>query len=357
MMRFGQLLRKRNEVAYSRKIRRKFHRSRHMPADQMLKQRDDTVSSVMAMRKTGSGFNERERRAYLEEKLYSAGSRMERQGAATNVNKTYALQGLGDMEPLSGSLNFGVADTTFYKYDSKEEMARYEAPPAPFTPLAARKLAEGKFWPTAPEPSNLTSREVTRLRHEKNMSPSANKYSTHIEYYIRRDIKSCPSHISENIDFAQLVIKEVIASRRGHKIFIVWTTVHPGARFELEPHIIKLGAWVQHMIMRRIKVRPNIPRVEWIYDSGALQRELPKELQNKLESMLAESASTIEDRMQHLKKMDSLEYKMKSIPWFMPYLWSKDKKMLQRKAVMADAAEVEARKKDGGGTGKPSYTA
>lgn len=328
-----------------------------MPVDQQLKARQDTISSVMQVRRTGFGNDQR--RKNLETRIYSRGARLERHNAV-DVNRTYGLQGLGDLEPLSNSANFGIQDETFYKYDSKEEVAKYEEPPVPFTPLAARKLAAGTFWPSAPDPINLASREVSILKHEKNMSPSANEYSTQIEYYLRRDLKACPAHIGENMDFAQLIIKEVLATRRSKKIYIVWTTVHPGARFEIEPHIIKLGSWVQRLILKRIKNRPNIPRVVWIYDSGALQRELPRDLKNKLESMLAESSSTIEDRVDHLKKMDSLEHKMKSIPWFMPYLWSKDKKMMQRKTVLADAAEVDARKKDGGGGGRtptPNYAA
>lgn len=313
-----------------------------MPIEQTLKQRQDTISSIMSHRKVGGGATDTKRREHLESRLYGAGSRVERQGRL--VNRTYALQGLGDLEPLSGSANFGISEDTFYKYENKQQVARYEAPPVPYTPLAARKLAEGKFWPSAPDPANLSSKEVMSLRHEKNMSPSANKYATHIEYYLRRDLKACPAHIAEHIDYAQLIIKEVLASRRSQRIYIVWTTVHPGARFELEPHVVKLGPWVQRTILRRIKNRPNIPRVTWIYDNGSLQRELPNDLKAKLEAVLADNASTLDDRIQHLKSMDKVEYQMKSIPWFMPYLWSKDKKMMQRKTVMADAAEVATRR-------------
>jgi hypothetical protein len=349
------VLRGRNGSAYDRKLRHKFRQSAvtTMPLAQTIKQRHDTISAVMHNRRVGGQLDSTaKRREFLESRMYSSGARAERQGV--QVNRTYALQGLGDLEPLSGSSNFGISEETFLKYDNKHQMARYEAPPVPFTALAGRKLAEGKFWPTAPEPANLTSKEVMSLRHEKNMSPSAVKYATHIEFYIRRNLKACPQHIAERLDFAQLIIKEVLASRRSKRIYIVWTTVHPGARFELEPHIIKLGPWVQQTIMRRIKNRPNIPQVTWIYDSGALQRELPNDLKQKLESVLADNSSTLEQRVAHLKSLDKMEHQMKSIPWFMPYLWSKDKKMAQRKTVLADAAEVEARRGGGAASAAPA---
>lgn len=357
----------RRSVEYERKLRRKFHGARSMagamPLQQTLKQRQDTIGEIAKKTSRGAGLSDPARHRHIEERLFSSGARAQRQGMA--LNKTYALQGLGDLEPLSGSASFGLSEATVMKYDNVSEMSRYEAPPVPFTPLAARKLAEGNFWPSAPEPNNLTSKEVQLLKHEKNMSPSAAKFSTAVEYYLRRDLKSCPAHIAEAIDFSQLIIEEAFASRRSKKLYIVWSTVHPGARFEVEPHLLKLNRWVQQMIMQRIKNRPNIPSIAWIYNGGSLQRELPRDLRENLEATLAENASTLEDRVRYLKQMDSLDARMKSIPWFMPYLWSKEKKMQQSRTMNRDLEEFDRRKKEtaagaAGGTARsdpaPMYT-
>lgn len=184
------------------------------------------------------------------------------------------------------------------------------------------------------------------LRHEKNMSPSAIRFSTEVEYYLRRNLRACPAHIGENIDFAQLIIKEAIASRRSHQLYIVWTTVHPGARFEIEPHLLRLNFWVRRIIMRYVKNRPNIPRIHWVYDSGHLQRELPRDLKEALTAQLSSSSDTLTDRVKYLKQMDTMNVRLKSIPWFMPYLWSKDKKQMMQKQMSSDFQAMEEKRNE-----------
>lgn len=340
-----------------RKIKQNFRSGGVLPMNQTAKMRQDTVNEVLSKRMISSKLQGTSRFRKAESKIFSQQARMEKQGM--QANKTFALQGLGDLEPLSSSANFGLSEATLLKYESKEKLMRYEAPPAPYTALASRKLAEGKLWPSAPEPSNLTSTEVQMLRHEKNLSPSAKTFSTHVEYYLRRNLKACPAHISERIDFAELIIKECIASRRSKCLYIVWSTVHPGSRFEIEPHLLKLDYWVRRLIMRYIKNRPNIPSIKWIYDTGALQRELPRDLRDKLEAQFKDQSQTLEERVKYLKSLDSLNVRMKDIPWFMPYLWVKDKKMQEKKQIMSDFTEVEKRKKETfdakNGDPKPSF--
>jgi hypothetical protein len=329
---------------YATKLRRRFRNNQGVSLRQTVKQREDTIDEILRTRPgVKRDLPDTMRRKEIERELYGAGARLDREGL--EVNKLYALQGLGDLEPLRNSTNFGIQDRTTLKYDDVNQMAKYEAPPVPYTNLASRKLAEGKFWPSAPPSTAMTSKEIPMLRHEKNMSPSALRFSTEIEYYLRRNLRACPAHIGENIDFAQLIIKEAIASRRSHHVYIVWTTVHPGARFEIEPHLLRLNYWVRRIIMKYIKNRPHIPRVEWVYDGGHLQRELPRELKESLTAQLASSSDTMADRVKYLKKMDSMNVRMKSIPWFMPYLWSKDKKQTMQKQMSSDFNEVQERKK------------
>ncbi|CCW63340.1 unnamed protein product [Phytomonas sp. EM1] len=330
----------RQTLKYRTKLRHRFRTPTVLPIKQTMKQREETIKEVMKRR----NINPRNHKVYqyVEQRLYSRGSRLDREGL--NLNTVYALQGLGDLEPLRGSRNFGFSEKEALKYNSPSEAAKYEAPPIPYTPLAARKLAEGKLWPPAPEPTGMISCEVRLLRDRSNMSPSAQRFADKIAYHLRRSIKACPAHIGERIDFSQLMIQEVIASRRSREIYIVWATVDPGARFEIEPCLHRLNNWVQRLILQRIKTRPNIPHVHWIFDGGRLERELPRDLRNELDSLVGETTTSLQTRVQYLKELDTINQRMKGIPWFMPYLWNKEAKAEKTRTMRKDLEEYQKRR-------------
>ncbi|KAH9598208.1 hypothetical protein LSM04_007238 [Trypanosoma melophagium] len=325
---------------YQAKLRYRFRQPSVLPIRQTAEQRRSTILEVLRRRQINPGNHAAYH--YVEQRLYSKASRLDREGV--NLNKTYALQGLGDMEPLRNSANFGLSEKEALKYESWEERAKYTSPPVPFTPLAARKLAAGALWPAAPEPTGMISKEVRFLRHDSNMSPSARLFCERVAYHLRRSLKACPAHIGERIDFAQLIIQEVLGSRRSREIYIVWSTIDPSARFEMEPLLHQLNHWVQRLIIQRIKNRPHIPRVTWIYDGGRLEREMPRELKSELESFAGEASSTLESRVKYLKELDTMNQRMKDIPWFMPYLWNKEEKASRHKTMLSDLAEVERRR-------------
>lgn len=325
---------------YSTKLRHRFRNPSVLHLKQTKAQRDETIRAVLKERRIHPGSQSAYH--YVEQRLYSTGSRLDREGV--KLNTTYALQGLGDLEPLRNSKNFGFSEREALLYDSPQEAAKFEAPPVPFTPLAARKLAEGKLWPSAPEPSGMLSKEVRHLRHRTNMSPSAQAFSEKIAYHLRRSLKACPAHVAEQIDFAQLMIQEVIASRRSKQVYIVWATVDPAARFALEPQLHRLNHWVQRLIMERIRTRPNIPQISWIYDGGRLERELPRELKQEMQAYASDNASTLETRVKYLKEMDTVNQRMRDIPWFMPYLWSKEENAAKTRRMRSDLEEYEKRR-------------
>ncbi|KAG5490686.1 hypothetical protein JKF63_00808 [Porcisia hertigi] len=327
-------------IKYQTKLRHRFRSPSVLPLKQTKAQRDETIRAVLQGRNINPANQSSYR--YVEQRLYSTGSRLDREGV--KLNATYALQGLGDLEPLRNSKNFGFSEREALKYDSPQQAAKYEAPPIPFTPLAARKLAEGKLWPSAPEPEGMLSKEVRYLRHRANMSPSAQAFADKIAYHLRHSLKACPAHIAEQIDFAQLMIEEVIASRRSKEVYVVWSTVDPAARFAIEPQLHRLHHWVQRLIMERIRTRPNIPHVSWIYNGCRLERELPHQLKEEMQAYASDNSSTLEMRVKYLKEMDTVNQRMRNIPWFMPYLWSKEEKANKTRRMRKDLEEYEQRR-------------
>lgn len=321
-------------------LKNRFRNPTVLPIQQTKAQRDATIREVMQRKRINPGSHSAYR--YVEQRLYSKGSRLDREGL--NLNTAYALQGLGDLEPLRNSRGFGFSEKEALKFDSREEAAKYVPPPIPYTPLAARKLAEGKMWPAAPEPTGMMSKEPRFLRHRSNMSPSAQTFSDKVAYHLRRSLKACPPHIGEHIDFAQLIIQEVIASRRSKELYIVWSTVDPGARFEVEPQLHRLNYWVQRLVRERVKTRPNIPHVSWIYDGDRLERELPRDLKEEIASLAGEITSSLDSRVKYLKELDTVNQRMKDVPWFMPYLWSKEEKAERTHRMRSDLEEYERRR-------------
>nr|CCC95635.1 unnamed protein product [Trypanosoma congolense IL3000] len=324
------------------KLRYRFRQPSVVPLKQTLQQRHNTIMEVLRRRRINSGRQSPYR--YVEERLYSKPSRLDREGV--KFNKAYALQGLGDLEPLRFGENFGISEKDILKYETVKEREKYMEPPISYTPLTARKLAAGALWPAAPSPEGMMSKEVRFLRHESSMSPSARAFCERVAYHLRRSLKACPAHIAEHIDFAQLIIQEVLGSRRSKEIYIVWFTVDPEARFELEPRLHQLNHWVQQLIVNRVKRRPHIPHVTWIYDGGRLERELPRDVKRELQSFVGDAAVTLEDRVKYLKELDTMNQRMRDIPWFMPYLWNKEEKAARQKSMLADFEEVERRKKE-----------
>lgn len=278
-------------------------------------------------------------RRAVEESVYGSG-RLSQSDAA--VNRTFSLQGLGDDEPLSSAMNRGLTDLQRFTY--VEDVENNVEPPEPYTPLMRRKLAEGKFWPEAPEQPLGKVREFHTLRNEETSSPSSNRFTAAIEYYLRRNLRAMPAHIAEKIDFAQLVIDRVYGSRRSTAIYIVWSTVDPMARHAIEPYITQLNGWVIRTILRRIKIHPNIPKVHWVYTAGKHEEAIPPKLKQELRAASESATETIEERVAYLKAADSLQHRMKGIPWFMPYLWAKDKRAKDDKTMHADLDVVSQRR-------------
>ena len=313
-----------------------------MPVKQVARQRHETISDVMKYRSFGDESSRKFRT--ISEKMYFREARLEREGI--KFNKTFALQGLGDLEPLRGSANFGFSEADGLLHTTQAQKAKNAKLPIPYTPLAARKLASAKYWPTAPPMTRVFSKEVRNLRNHEDMSPSAQKFCRQVEFFIRRNIRSCPAHIAERIDFSELIIQEVLGSNRSKEIYIVWSTVNPGARFEIEPLLAQLDHWVRRTIRLRIQTRPNIPRVSWVYDGGRLQREIPQKVKREMTELFGEAQSSTEERVEYLKSMDKIENKMAGIPWYMPYLWKKDNLRRRTIAMKSDLQEVERRAKE-----------
>jgi hypothetical protein len=312
------------------------------PVLQVQKQRDDTIKQLLL--KKGYDPSDRMAYEYFSKRMYSRLARMD--DPARGVFSK--LQGMGDLEPLRTSRDFSMAPQEYAKYDNARDAARHEGNDVLYSSLTARKLAEGRLWPTAAEPTTVTSRQVPRLRCRENMSESARKYCTEIEYFLRRDFKKCPAHVGEHIDFEQFILKEVIGSRRSRVIYIVWCTVDPAARFKMEPQLLRLQHWVRRVIFEHIKHRPNIPRVVWIYDGGEMEHELPRRLLEDIRNHAGESKSTVEERVAYLKKFDTVETRMRNIPWFMPYLWSKEQRARQQQQVRQDYEEMQRRQAGAG---------
>jgi hypothetical protein len=350
MLRLRPLL----HASHSRRSQIKFRLRRRkenvIPLKQAARHQIDSVNELMKYK--GHGDNSGSRFRNLREKLYFTEARLEREGV--KVNKTFALQGLGDLEPLTGSANFGLSEKDGLLNPTLRQKAKYAKAPIPYTQLAARKLASAKFWPAAPPVTRVMSKEVQSLRTKENMSPSAQKFCRQLEFFIRRNIRACPAHIAERIDFSELIIQEVVGSNRSAIVYIVWSTVNPGARFEIEPLLTQLDHWVKRTVRLRIQTRPNIPRVVWIYDGGRLQRELPKKLTQEMTELFAEAQSTMKERVEYLKSMDKVENRMAGIPWYMPYLWKKEGLLRRNTAMKQDLEEVERRAKEAGNQ-KPSF--
>lgn len=348
----------RRRLQYDAKLRRRFGAPPlTLPLQQTKAQRRETVQRILSAKQSHlslhSSADVRQKELSVEKRLFSLEARLEREqrkdAQLQGKSSTYAMGGLGDLEPLRSSPAFGLSELHSLKYDSPRDAMKYDPPPIAYTPLAARKLAEGNLWPSAPDPIDMkgvAGKELRFLRHRENMSPSAQHFSDKLAYHLRRSLKACPPHIGERIDFAEFILEEVIASRRSQVVYIVWNTVHPGARFEIEPQLLRLHYWVRRIIMEKMKTRPSVPReVHWVYaGEDRVERELPRKLVEEIKNYAGTVVSSLETRVQYLKALDTVQQRLKDVPWFMPYLWHKEEKARHVKQIRADVSEYEARR-------------
>ena len=268
-------------------------------------------------------------------------------GAFSRLARTWQLttlqEGLGDNESLHSSADYGYSDLDIAAHGRRGVLERVE-PPAPYNKMISRRMAEGRLWPSILGTQDRAVRAPSVMTNDANMSPSEQRFSANIEYWLRRNLRAMPQHIGEQIDFAEMMIERCFVSRRCRDLYIVWSTVSGSARLKIEPLLVHLTPWVIRTIKRRLKVTPNIPRVFWVYDSGAIPTEMPNKLRHEIRAVHANQAATIEQRIDYLRQLDSVEHRMRGVPWFMPYLWAKEQKKDQSKQMREDFVAAKQRR-------------
>jgi hypothetical protein len=270
--------------------------------------------------------------------------------AADYSNRRMAMQTAGDANELAHDANFGVSpmDVLAHGHDVSE----YVAPPASYTPLMARKMAEGRLWPTSNTPDfDRRVSEKEYVKHWENLMPSERIYSDEIEYWVRRNLRAAPAHLVEAIDLTELMIDRIIPDRRSRRLIVVWSSVTPELRYKMEPHVAELGPWIIRQVKERMRQRRYfIPHfVSFVYNTGHLKENLPKQLVKELSAVHMQMNATLSDRVAKLKAMDTVDARLKGVPWFMPYLWKKDQVVRNTKQSYQDLRTLEDRK-----TGKDS---
>jgi hypothetical protein len=136
------------------------------------------------------------------------------------------------------------------------------------------------------------------------------------------------------------MITQCFVSKRARDLYIVWTTLSGSGRVKHEPLLPLLGPWIIRTIKRRVKNTPNIPKIHWIYDNGSMPTEMPNHLVRELRAVHAATGTSIEQRVDYLKQLDSVQHKLRDIPWFMPYLWDKGRKTEATDTYRRDLASV-----------------
>lgn len=292
----------------------------------------------------------------------TADDHMVRKGTYNAMQRAHELkrlQGLGDDEPLSTDPDLGFTKLDIATHGRRGVFERIEGP-IPFNKRLSRRMAEGRLWPTVHGTADPALVEPAKMKHAENMSPSEQKFSAEVEYWLRRNLRAAPAHIGDQIDWTEMIIERCFVSRRCKELFIVWSTVSGPARLAIEPVLVHLNPWVIRTIKSRMKHVPNIPRVQWVYDSGAIPTEMPNKLARKLQTVLTNHSTTIEQRVDYLKQLDTLEHRMRGIPWFMPYLWAKEQKVSQSGQMRRDFVAMKDQQKqqktgNEGFSGNPSY--
>ena len=163
-------------------------------------------------------------------------------------------------------------------------------------------------------------------------------------YHVRRSLKAIPAHLGEQVPWEQIVIDRVYGSRRSKNVYVVWSCVDPTYRHQIEPIVNKLGGWTRKLILRRIEERPNIPFVQWVYNPGHIPDAIPRRLLLEMKNIHEEAEEPMERRVELLKRKDSVAERMKGIPWFMPYLWAKDKRAAEEQKIRNDNIDKEVEK-------------
>ncbi len=294
------------------------------------------------MEKRGIAYS-REAAASIEKRLY--GTSMSGRFYVGD-KKTLLMQGLGDEDSLTRRMNESM--TTAERFDAPlPGDAPMKAKVFSYDRFLSRKISTGTAWPSAP----ATDERIilpNRLGNESSSSPSSNRYTALIEYHLRRQLKACPQHIAEKINFEQLIIDRVYGSRRSKNIYIVWSTIDPTYRAVIEPHITQLNQWVKRMIMFRMpKQAITIPHIQWIYNTGSIPEAISNELMKEIRATSEAMSQTTESRIEQLKAMDSLSERTKNIPWFMPYLWAKDKRASDDQRMREDLKLKKQKAKTG----------
>ena len=252
----------------------------------------------------------------------------------------HSMQTAGDNEALTSSIH--TLDIQKQMHMFGKDAWKHAEEPLPYTPLIARKLQSGDLWPTAPDEKQEV-RVLPELHNDDDMTYRAKSYAFKVEYWLRRDLKAMPGVFGDMFNFQQFILVRVICSAKRRHMYIVWSTVHPGARYELEPILTQLKPWVYRKIKQRIKKHkaPYLPEITWVYEQDeAMQITTPRALKKEIREAADELYNiNLQEKVDEIKKMGTMEMRLAKVPWYMPYLWAKedrrDKDHL-RKAFLRD---------------------
>ena len=318
------------------------------PMAQLAQSRMNTVHDYMKYRNRKLNGPSDERKAF--NKIYNPTGSINKE-MLVDRDRTLRMQNApipGERGPVEVYSQPNPVD--MMKYTDNVDRMQHAPPPEVYTDMMRRKVMAGQNWPAVPMGFELQTKDVPEKQHESNMSPSAQKTCLKVLYLLRKNIKACPAFIREQMNFAELMLCDVRASRRSTKVYIFWGTVTPAARYELEPILPKLNHWIKSMITYAQKEAgrgwgfPAIPDILWVYDNGTMSESLPRALKKQLNDTYTVMNTTTKDRLNYLRKMDSLSARMRGVPWFMPYLWNKDNKAMKQATYLRDAGELEKRK-------------
>jgi hypothetical protein len=268
-------------------------------------------------------------------------------------NAQMALQMSGDANSLSHAANFGVSPSDVAAH-GVTQLADRVTPPESYTPLMARKLTEGRLWPGAGIETTLPNViEVPHLEPWDNLTPSEKAFSTQLEYLVRRNLNAAPAQLIEQMDMSEFILDRIAVWRRSHTAWFVWTTVSPEMRAKIEPYVVQLGPWLKRQIHRMPrKYHYMMPQFKFVYrPADAMPERISRATVKELESIHQRVNTSIDERVERLRAHDTVDARLRGVPWFMPYLWAKDKKLKVAKQSYEDLKVLEDRKN--GGERKP----
>ncbi|KNH04065.1 hypothetical protein XU18_4633 [Perkinsela sp. CCAP 1560/4] len=255
----------------------------------------------------------------------------------------HAIQGKGDNEPLSATLCTSENEKNLHLYG--KDAWKFTEDPLPFTPLMAQKLRSGNLWPQAPV-EKFEVRNLRLLRSDDDMTYRARDYAFKVEYWLRRDLRSLPGVLGDMFNFEQFILVRVICSPKRRNMYIVWSTVHPGARYQLEPILTQLKPWVYRKIKQRIKkhTAPFLPDITWVYEQEeSIRVDISRKAKQEIKDSMSEMFNVqLQEKVEEIRKMGTMEMRLAKTPWYMPYLWAKDERVARKKS------RQEHEKKDDG---------